>query len=325
MTKRNRIPGKTHIDTDEMTVVDKQKSAQAQKKYKTRLNLLLTVIQGSEIDFGKTYHFSQDSIRIGRTTQQTDIAVSDPKVSKIHCEISTVKTNELEQFVIRDLGSTNGSYVNGELVQQRILSPGDKISLGETVFRFSYNDEIEEEYHFRLFTFATTDALTGLYNRRYILNELENQWKIAKRNNRVFSIVIMDIDDFKQVNDTYGHSAGDELLKKLAFIMNHSLREQDMSGRVGGEEFLIILPETGTEGAFKLANRIRERIAETKLNYQGFTITTTISAGISQYQANLDTHTLYQLADQALYKAKHSGKNKIFEAVPPVPSPPPIR
>ena len=316
MARKNKIPGRAHIDTDEMTIIDKRKSALGNKKYPTRLNLLLTVIQGSEIDFGKSYQFSQDCIRIGRTPKKTTIAVNDPKVSKLHCEISVVKTNDLEQIVIKDLGSTNGTYVNGELVQRRILIPGDKISLGETVFRFSYNDEIEEEYHARLFTFAATDALTGLYNRRYILTELENQLKIAKRNKRVFSIVIMDIDDFKHVNDNYGHSAGDELLKKLAFIMDHSLREQDIPGRVGGEEFLIILPETGMKGAFQLADRIRERIAETELIYKGIAIKATISAGISQYQANADTHTLYQLADQALYKAKQSGKNKIVEAVP---------
>jgi two-component system, cell cycle response regulator len=320
MAKGNKRTGRIRVDTDEMTVIDKQKSALARKKPKPCFNILLTVIQGHEIDFGKTYHFSQESIRIGRTPKTTTIAVNDPKVSKIHCEISAVKTNDLEQIVIKDLGSTNGTYVNGESVQQRILIPGDKISLGETVFRFSYNDEIEEEYHSKLFTFAATDALTGLYNRRYVINELENQLKIARRNKRVFSIVIMDIDDFKQINDSYGHSAGDEFLKKLAFIMNHSLREQDIPGRVGGEEFLIILPETAMEGAFQLANRIRERVAESELIYKNFSIKTTISAGISQYKADIDSQTLYQLADQALYKAKQSGKNKIIEAIS---SPPP--
>lgn len=320
MAKRPKIPDTVPLDTDEMTVIDRRKAALTKKKQKTRLNIILTVIQGSETDFGKTYSFTQDSIRIGRDQKKeatdVNVTVNDLKVSKEHCEISAIKTDALEQIVIKDLGSTNGTYVNGEMIRQRILTSGDKISIGETILRFSYNDEIEEEYHSRLFTFAATDALTGLYNRRYILNELENQYKIAKRNERTFSLVIIDIDNFKQVNDTFGHPAGDEFLKKFAFVINHCLREQDIPGRVGGEEFLIILPETSIDGAFRLANRIRERIQNTELVYEGSSIKTTISAGVSQHESNTDSQTLFQLADYALYKAKQSGKNMVVKAMP---------
>jgi diguanylate cyclase (GGDEF)-like protein len=323
MAKKPKIPDTAPLDTDEMTVIDRRKAALAKKKQKTKLNIILTVIQGSETDFGKTYSFTQDCVRIGRDQKneaaEVNVAVNDLKVSKGHCEISAIKTDDLEQIVIKDLGSTNGTYVNGEMIRQRILTSGDKISIGETILRFSYNDEIEEEYHSRLFTFAATDSLTGLYNRRYILNELENQHKIAKRNERTFSLVIIDIDDFKQVNDTFGHPAGDEFLKKFAFVLNHSLREQDIPGRVGGEEFLVILPETSIDGAFRLANRIRERIQKTELIYEGGTINTTISAGVSQYEFNTDPHTLFQLADHALYKAKQSGKNMVVKAAPSDP------
>ncbi len=320
MAKRPKIPDTAPLDTEEMTVIDRRKAALARKKQQTKLNIILTVIQGSETDFGKTYSFTQDCIRIGRNQKlemtEVNVALNDLKVSKIHCEISSIKTNELEQIVIKDLGSTNGTYVNGEMIRQRILTPGDKITIGETILRFSYNDEIEEEYHSRLFTFAATDALTGLYNRRYILNELENQHKIAKRNERTYSLVIIDIDDFKKVNDTFGHPAGDEFLKKFAYVLNHSLREQDIPGRVGGEEFLIILPETSIDGAFRLADRIRERIQKTELIYEGSAIKTTISAGVSQFEFNTESHALFRLADHALYKAKQSGKNLVVKAVP---------
>jgi diguanylate cyclase (GGDEF)-like protein len=326
MAKKPKIPDTAPLDTDEMTVIDRRKAALARKKQKTKLNIILTVIQGNEADFGKSYSFTQDIIRIGRDQKQeateVNIAVNDLKVSKIHCEISAIKTDDLEQIVIKDLGSTNGTYVNGEMIRQRILTSGDKISIGETILRFSYNDEIEEEYHSRLFTFAATDALTGLYNRRYILNELENQHKIAKRNERTYSLVIIDIDDFKKVNDSFGHSAGDEFLKKFAWVMNHSLREQDISGRVGGEEFLIILPETSIDGAFRLANRIRERIQKTELIYEGNRIKATISAGVSQYEFKTEPHTLFRLADYALYKAKQSGKNMVVKAAPSDPTEP---
>jgi two-component system cell cycle response regulator len=320
MAKRPKIPDTAPLDTEEMTVIDRRKTALAKKKQQTKLNIILTVIQGSETDFGKTYSFTQNCIHIGRNQKlemtEVNVGLNDLKVSKVHCEISSIKTNELEQIVIKDLDSTNGTYVNGEMIRQRILTPGDKITIGETILRFSYNDEIEEEYHSRLFTFAATDALTGLYNRRYILNELENQHKIAKRNERTYSLVIIDIDDFKKVNDTFGHPAGDEFLKKFAYVLNHSLREQDIPGRVGGEEFLIILPETSIDGAFRLADRIRERIRKTELIYEGNAIKTTISAGVSQFESNTESHALFRLADHALYKAKQSGKNLVVKAVP---------
>ncbi|MCP5104822.1 MAG: GGDEF domain-containing protein, partial [bacterium] len=167
----------------------------------------------------------------------------------------------------------------------------------------------------KLFTFAATDSLTGLYNRRYTINELENQSKIARRNNRIFSLVIIDIDDFKKVNDNYGHLAGDDYLKKTAFVINRCLREQDICGRVGGEEFLVILPETRLEGAINLASRIREQIEQTRLIYRDQSIQTTICAGVSQFGLHA-THSreLFKKADDALQKAKNTGKNKIVSA-----------
>lgn len=304
------------LDTDEITVHDPTRKSSDQKKDLAGggLSVILTIIQGSDIDFGRIYNLSETTIRIGRDSSNT-IQLNDRKISKNHCEISTVKTNQLEQIVLKDLSSTNGTYVNGEQVQQRILHPGDKIALGETVLRFSYNDEIEEEYHAKLFNFAATDALTGLYNRRYIFNELENHLKIAHRNERTLSVAVLDIDDFKNINDTYGHPAGDEFLKKVAFIINHSLREQDIPGRIGGEEFMIVLPETNQSGAFNMANRIRLQIEASEINFEGNIIRATISAGVSQCSRKTRTaQSLFQSADQALYEAKNSGKNKVIRS-----------
>jgi two-component system, cell cycle response regulator len=309
---------KIHIDTEEMTVVDKAKAVanknEKEKGAKCGLNFMLTVVQGSDVDFGKIYSFSSETVRIGRDRTNT-IQVNDRKVSKQHSEISIIKTGDVEQFIIKDLESTNGTYVNGQPERQRILGTGDKITIGETVLRFNYKDEIEEEYHSKLFNFAAMDSLTGLYNRRYILNELENQFRIARRNKRVFSIVVIDIDDFKRINDTFGHQAGDEFLKHVSFYINHNLREQDICGRIGGEEFLIILPETDIAGASRLANRIRLRIRDSELGYLGSSLSATVSAGISQYGETIEsTQVLFKMADNALYEAKGSGKNKVVKA-----------
>jgi diguanylate cyclase (GGDEF)-like protein len=218
----------------------------------------------------------------------------------------------LEPVIIRDLTSTNGTYVNGILISQNILKTGDKIEVGETVLRFSYNDEIEEQYHAKLFTFASTDSLTGMYNKRYILNEMENQIKIVRRNQRLFSIVMLDIDDFKNINDSHGHLAGDDYLKKVAQTIVDSLREQDTASRFGGEEFLILLPETTLEGAQKLAERIRQKIENMELDFQGNIIRSTISAGVSQFSLEFsDAENFIRSADIALYRSKSEGKNRV--------------
>lgn len=310
-------------DTTTIKISGKKRAQSTQKKI-SKCSLTLTIIQGSDIDFGKTYNLSEDSVLIGRD-KSNSIPLDDTSVSKVHCEIRTVRTNEREQIIIEDLDSTNGTYLNGRLIRRQVLQLNDRIAVGETVFRFNCSDEIEEEYQSKLFSFATTDSLTGFYNRRYILNELENQYKIAKRNYRIFSLVIIDIDNFKRINDTYGHAAGDEFLKNTAYIIKHTLREQDISGRVGGDEFLVVLPETDLDGAFNLANRVRLRIEETEIIFRSGIIKTTISAGISQYgpdipnkssgaKKNMNPSVLFHAADQALYEAKKLGRNRVVKA-----------
>jgi len=181
--------------------------------------------------------------------------------------------------------------------------------------RFGFSDEIEEDYHARLFSIATTDSLTGFFNKRFIMTELENHSRIAKRNNRVFSIFLLDIDNFKEINDTMGHIAGDEYLKKISDIIRSSLREQDLAGRFGGDEFLIILPETDILGARQVANRIRGAIAKITLLVSIRHLTASISAGIGQFSIHGDTpESLLKKTDDALMNAKRQGKNLVMEA-----------
>jgi diguanylate cyclase (GGDEF)-like protein len=303
------------LDTEEVTVVDNKDQTQHFLERDVKLSVILTIIQGSDIDFGKSYTFPSGPIRIGRE-KDNSVPIDDPKVSKEHCEIFFETSSDHHYIVVRDIGSTNGCYVNGDLTQRQVLKSGDKVTIGDTVIRIDCNDDVEEGYRSKLFNIASTDALTGLYSRRYILNELEKQYKIAKRNNRLFSILVLDIDDFKYINDTHGHSAGDEFLKKIAFTINDSLREQDICGRIGGEEFLIVLPETDIEGGFILADRIRSRIEASEIEFQSFIIKATVSTGVCQFSPDEPpptSETLFQWADHALYIAKNSGKNKVIK------------
>ena len=305
-----------NFDPFEKTVVDplKVRSTIDEDTSEHQFNLIFTVMSGNETDFGKVFNLNQDRILIGRD-KDNDIILDDPKISKVHSEINPIFSDVLEQIIIKDLDSTNGTYVNGILIKQNILKSGDKIEIGETVLRFSYNDEVEERYHAKLFTFASTDSLTGMYNKRFILNELETQIKIVRRNQRVFSIVMLDIDDFKAINDSYGHLAGDEYLKKIALTISRSLREQDTASRFGGEEFLLLLPETMIDGACKLAERIRQKIEKMKLDFQGHSIKSTISAGVTQYGPEIsDAESFIRSVDIALYRSKNEGKNRVMIA-----------
>jgi diguanylate cyclase (GGDEF)-like protein len=277
---------------------------------------MLTIIGGNEINFGKHFLLEKNKILLGRD-DRNDIAINDDKISKVHCEISIMKSSQgIVKIIIKDLDSTTGTYVNSQKIEQITLHAGAKIQIGATVLSLSYNDELEKEYHAKLFNYAVRDTHTGLYNKRFIINELENISRISRRSGRAFSIIIIDIDDFKQINDVYGHPSGDEYLKNIAELLTQLLREQDIAGRIGGEEFLIILPETTIDGAFHLAVRIRKNVEDFVLNYLNFKIRTTISAGVCQYENTIkNVSELLEIADQALYEAKRSGKNNVLQVL----------
>jgi len=300
-------------DLYEETICDRKPLPPANGALQAEQAIVLTVIAGSEIDFGKHFVLERKRTAIGRE-KANDIPLGDGKVSKAHCEIAVIRSSRgVEQIGILDLDSTNGTYVNGEAVVQATLKAGDKIQVGATILQLSYSDEIEREYHAKLFDFAARDALTGLYNKRFIVNELENYCRIARRSERAFSVIMIDLDDFKRINDRYGHLAGDEYLAAVAGLFSRSLREQDIAGRIGGEEFLVILPETVIEGALHLAVRMRMSVEDFVLTYQGSDIRTTMSAGVCQYEKGIkDVKELLDLADQALYEAKKAEKNRVM-------------
>jgi diguanylate cyclase (GGDEF)-like protein len=303
------------IDQWDKTVHDRKFDIPTHESQKIEHTIILTIIGGNEIDFGKHFLLKKSKTLLGRDNTN-DISLYDEKISKVHCEITVIKSSQgIEQIILKDLDSTNGTYVNSEMIKQITLNAGDKIQIGDTVLNLSYNDELEKEYHAKLFNYAVRDTYTGLYNKRFIINELENISRIARRSGRVFSIIIIDIDDFKQINDLYGHLSGDEYLKSIAELFTQSLREQDIAGRIGGDEFLILLPETTIDGAFQLAIRIRKNVEEFVLKYLNFKIKTTISAGVCQYENTIkDVNELLDIADQALYEAKRSGKNNVMQA-----------
>ncbi|MCW8109330.1 GGDEF domain-containing protein [Alteromonas ponticola] len=160
---------------------------------------------------------------------------------------------------------------------------------------------------------SRVDGLTGLYNRRYWQERFDMIFKLAKRRDKAVSAMMLDIDHFKKVNDTYGHQAGDKVIQTLAQVITQSVRETDLAGRYGGEEFAIVLTDTDANNARIVAERIRSAAEATKVQHEGNTITFTVSIGLSEYGSHCQSALGWlEMADQALYDAKVSGRNQII-------------
>lgn len=165
-----------------------------------------------------------------------------------------------------------------------------------------------EILHQSFIRLSQEDSLTGLYNRRWLTELLGNEIQRAVRYKSAFSVILMDIDDFKAVNDQFGHQAGDEVLTKIAELIRSSVRATDMAGRWGGEEFVIILPETDISGSFSLADKIRIQIASADLGEIGYR---TASFGVTAFADGDDINSIIARADAGLYVAKEGGKNQV--------------
>jgi len=154
---------------------------------------------------------------------------------------------------------------------------------------------------------VSKDPLTRIYNRKYLFDTLEKEISRVKRTKNNFALAMFDLDDFKAINDCYGHYAGDQILVSITQIVQRIIRQYDIFGRIGGEEFAIILPEINEKDAFDLCERIRIKIQESSLNKK---INITISIGIAMFNNKDDNYDLYQKSDKAMYQAKNNGKNQ---------------
>lgn len=161
---------------------------------------------------------------------------------------------------------------------------------------------------------SITDELTKIYNRRYFMQRLKEEYLRAVRYNEKISLILMDLDDFKHVNDNYGHQAGDNILMKVARLMKLQLRACDIIARYGGEEFIVILPYTDCHGACTLAERIRVALEANPFKFSKKTVIVTLSAGVASYpeHKSISYEDLIKKADEALYQAKNKGKNKVY-------------
>jgi len=265
----------------------------------------LIVIYGE--DLGRRVPLGTEPTVLGRSSK-CDVQVDQESVSRNHCRVSfNGKT-----YSMRDLGSTNGTYVNDELIDAINLRDGDQIKVGRTIMKFITGGNIEAQYHEEIYRLMTVDGLTEVHNKRYFQEMLDREVSRSARYERLFSIVMFDIDHFKQVNDTYGHLAGDAVLRQLGSIVRGKVRRDDIVARVGGEEFAILLPEVAREGGVEAARKLREMVEQTDFHFENTNIAVTISLGVAQWESGVkDAQDLVRLADEKLYEAKNTGRNRV--------------
>ncbi|MDX2024002.1 MAG: GGDEF domain-containing protein [Deltaproteobacteria bacterium] len=263
----------------------------------------LVVIYGQ--DLGRKYNLESPTLVLGRSSK-CDIQIDQESVSRAHSKIM----NQGKTIRIRDLGSTNGTYVNDEQIEERTLTDGDLIKIGRTIFKFLSGGNIERAYHEEIYRLTTVDGLTQIFNKRYFMESLEREIARSNRYRREMTLVMFDIDHFKQINDTYGHLAGDQVLKSLASTIKAKIRREDLFARYGGEEFAIVLPEIDGYNAQQFAEKIRRIVEITDFFFEGTKIPVTISMGVAVLDAETsDAGALIKKSDERLYEAKKAGRN----------------
>ena len=265
----------------------------------------IVVIYGPEL--GKRASLGHGAFEIGRSSR-SDLPIDQESISRHHAKITFDGT----QHVIEDLGSTNGTFINDLKLPRASLKDGDQIKLGRSILKYMSGDNIEANYHEEIYRLMTMDALTQTHNRRYFNEALEREFQRSIRYKRSLSLLIFDIDHFKQINDTYGHVAGDSVLRQLAFVVKPRLRSQDVLARVGGEEFAVLLPEVDAVGVSSAAEKVRKLVESARFMVDGREFGCTVSIGITSF----DTSTvaavmLYESADRNLYEAKRGGRNRV--------------
>jgi two-component system, cell cycle response regulator len=271
------------------------------------LQAYLVVLTGSNV--GAMHKLEAAETVLGRSNQ-ADLRLTDDGISRRHARILKADAD----VVIEDLNSANGTMVNGELITQRVLKNGDKISIGaSTVVRFSFNDTLDESFQQKMIEAALRDGLTRAYNKRYFLERLETEYAFAKRHHAELSLLLFDIDFFKKINDSRGHLAGDAVLMELSGVVQSMLRTEDVFARYGGEEFAVLARGTSLAKASLLAERIRARVEETNFSFEGISIPVTISVGVAGLPETRcdDAQQLVAGADAALYDSKRGGRNRV--------------
>ena len=261
-------------------------------------------------DIGRRIPLVNAEYVVGRDTDASFV-VSRSSVSRQHARI---RRSDDGNWWVEDLGSTNGTFVNESRIQRQQLADTDQVRFGDAIYKFLSGTNIESAYHEAIHNMAIQDGMTGIHNRRFFMEFLDREIAVANRHGHPLTLVMFDVDHFKHVNDTYGHLAGDAVLKDLAGRIRPRIRREDLFARYGGEEFACVLPSTQLPGGVVFADHLRLIIAERPCSFDGTLIPFTISLGVttlSGREMDIDAAALIKRADDNLYAAKHRGRNRV--------------
>lgn len=271
----------------------------------------LVLLMGPTGLMGKQWPLDRDDILVGRASE-CDICVDERSMSKNHAKIHRVGEN----ISIIDLQSTNGTEVAGQRVPPAtptILNNNDSIKLGNIIFKFLSQGNIEAVTAATSYDRGTIDSLTQIFNRAATTRHLEESFKKAKLTETNLSLIVFDLDHFKVINDSFGHPAGDYVLREVASIVkNQLIRSGDTFGRYGGEEFVVILYGSPLQRACDVAERIRTTIEKHNFEFAKKKLPVTVSLGVSCLDATIASpEALFEKADQATYQSKRGGRNRV--------------
>jgi diguanylate cyclase (GGDEF)-like protein len=258
---------------------------------------------------GRRYTLSSSAATLIGRGSDCAIHIDDHSVSRKHARVDPLP----DGYCAVDLGSTNGTFVNDQPVSQQRLEDGDYLRVGNCIYRFLAGGNIEAEYHEEIYRLAIIDGLTGVPNKRYLLEFLNRELSRSQRHKRPLAVILFDIDRFKVINDERGHLCGDHVLRELADRLHGVIRAEELLARYGGEEFTMVLPECSHANAVAVADRIRALVAGRPFRFDDEDFTVTISAGVASTQGDeaVTTAELIDHADVKLYEAKNAGRNRV--------------
>jgi diguanylate cyclase (GGDEF)-like protein len=274
--------------------------------------LLVLIAHPAGRVLGKRHQLTPGTtIEVGRAPECKLDFPDVPSLSRIHARIGYHD----DGVWVEDQGSTNGSFVNHwRIKRRRTLESGDRLQFGEVHFKFLRELDVEAAYFDTLHQLALQDGLTEVANKRRFDDELEREFARARRHDRQLSLILFDVDDFKQINDEHGHLTGDYVLQEIARVADRHMRREEILARLGGDEFGILSPEVGVDGAATLAERLRANIEEHLFDAEFISSPpeVTCSFGVAELTDDMTTaERLFAAADSALYDSKTAGRNRV--------------
>ena len=272
------------------------------------LRATLTILSG--VGVGRLVELDK-ALVVGRG-EEADLKLDDESLSRRHVRLCEMHGS----WFVEDLKSTNGTFLNGQKIEDvEPLPDGARLQLGEsTILRFSLQDETEYQAAKRLFESSTRDTLTGCFNRHYLEEQLPQEVAYAKRHKAPLSVLFVDCDRFKQINDRFGHAAGDEVLRRVGEHLRRTVRTEDLVARYGGEELVVVARNSPPDAVLRMAERLRVGVEKLEVPAGGETIKVTVTIGVATLSPDDASATVTRLlarADSALDRGKQTGRNKI--------------